>query len=268
MLRSGVQFEGYIVDEVVGHGGSATVYRAHLGADPNHVIALKVLGEHCGRIELARLKREFDFAHRLNHPHVVSVERRGADWLSMQYVDGKTVAALPSLDDRLTALTQIADALDYVHSCCIVHCDVKPTNILVYKDFSQRGAVLIDFGVAHDLAEDHRKRPQQVQASLPYVAPEVLRGLAPWAATDEYALACTAVELITGAPPFEAKTPVALVDAHLNRAPPKVSHRASWLPRAFDSILAKAMAKDPAVRYQSCTQLMTFITRVLATAKA
>jgi eukaryotic-like serine/threonine-protein kinase len=264
VLRPGDEFEGYVVDEVLGHGGSATVYRAHDAAEPQRVIALKMLtDDHRSLAEIARLRREFDFAHRLDHPHVVRVEHRGAGWLSMQYVDGRNVTTLQSLDDRLTALAQIADALDYTHRRGIVHCDVKPSNILVHADFSAGGAVLIDFGVAHALAEDHLKRPQQVHASLPYIAPEVLHGQAPWAATDEYALAATTVELITGAPPFMASTTLGLIEAQLNRPPPAISRTMPSIPRAFDSILAKAMAKDPEVRYQSCTQFMALIRRVL-----
>ncbi|MBV8929290.1 MAG: serine/threonine protein kinase [Mycobacteriaceae bacterium] len=264
MLRRGDEFEGYVVDEVLGHGGSATVYRAHDAVDAHRALALKVLAEdYPTLVEIRRLQREFDFAHRLQHPHIICVERRGREWLSMQYVDGRTVGSLGLLDDRMTALAQIADALDYAHRCGIVHCDVKPSNILVHNDFSVGGAVLIDFGVAHALAEDHLKRPQELQASLPYIAPEVLRGQAPWAATDEYALACTAVELITGAPPFKANTSMGLVDAQLNRPPPQLSRTESSIPRAFDSILAKALAKDPEVRYQSCAQFVALIGRVL-----
>ena len=146
--------------------------------------------------------------------------RRGEGWLTMQLVDGGTAAELDQLDDRLTAMNQIADALDYVHSRGIVHCDVKPSNVLVYKDFSHAGSVLTDFGVAYAVAEDWSKRPQPLVASLPYLAPEMLRGRPPAAATDEYALACTTVELVTGAPPFVAGDAAALAQAQLNRPPP------------------------------------------------
>ncbi len=187
----------------------------------------------------------------------------GDGWLAMELVDGGTVATLSSLADRLAALAQIADALDYTHRLGIVHCDVKPSNILVSQGFSRSGAVLIDFGVAHAVAEDVGRHTTHIEASLPYSAPELLRGQAPSAATDEYALACTAVELITGSPPFSANTPMALVDAHLNRPPPRLSREISWLPHAFDSILAKAMAKSPDNRYVSCTRFISLITQAL-----
>jgi serine/threonine protein kinase len=264
VLRPGEKFEGYVVDEVVGHGGFAMVYRARHASGDQHIIALKVLAEsHHGPAEFFRLQREFDFADRLRHPHVVTVERCGAGWLAMQFVDGGTARATAPLETRLNALGQIADALDYVHLCGIVHCDVKPTNILVHKDFSMGGAVLTDFGVAHALAEDYRKRPQQVQASLPYIAPEVLLGRIPQAATDEYGLACTAVEMLTGAPPFDEPTASALINAHLDSPPPQISRKLDWLPRAVDSIVGRAMAKDPEIRYESCTEFVAMLTKVL-----
>jgi serine/threonine-protein kinase len=145
-----------------------------------------------------------------------------------------------------------------------VHCDVKPANILVFEDFSRGGAVLIDFGVARSLAEDAHHRPMHIEASLPYTAPELLHGRTPSAAVDEYALACTAVELLTGAPPFTATTSIALIDDHLNRPVPRYSRQIDWIPHAFDSILAKAMAKDPDMRYGTCTEFVALITRALS----
>ncbi len=97
---------------------------------------------------------------------------------------------------------------------------MKPTNILVCEDFSRGGAVLIDFGVAHSIAEDAHHRPTHIEASLPYTAPELLHGRAPSAAADEYALACTAVEMLTGSPPFNAITAIALIDDHLQQSGP------------------------------------------------
>lgn len=264
VLSPGDRFEGYVVDEALGHGGYATVYRAHHAAAPDSAVALKVLDErHRHQAQLARLRREFEFAHRLDHAHIITVYQRGPAWLSMELVSGGTAATLSAMPDRLAALTQIADALDYIHNRGIVHCDVKPSNILVHEDFSRDGAVLIDFGVARWITNDIGYHPTNVEASLPYSAPELLTGHAPGAATDEYALACTAVELITGSPPFTASTHFGLVDAHLHRPPPRRSREIDWLPRVFDSILAKAMAKTPGKRYQSCRELASLIARAL-----
>ncbi|MBV9515541.1 MAG: serine/threonine protein kinase [Mycobacteriaceae bacterium] len=263
MLCPGETFEGYVVEDVLGHGGSATVFRAHTCDDPHQAVALKVLADdHRGAADTTRLQREFDFADQLRHPHVVSVYRRGDHWLAMQLVNGATATALERLDDRLTAMEQIADALDYVHRCGIVHCDVKPANVLVYQDFSRGGAVLIDFGVAYAVVEERTKRPQPLVASLPYLAPEMLRGRAPAAASDEYALACTTVELVTGSTPFTAATPAAMAAAQLDEPPPYPSRTFGWLPRGFDGVIGKALAKDPELRYPTCTEFVAAVVKV------
>jgi serine/threonine protein kinase len=263
VVHPGQSFAGYVVENALGHGGEATVYLAR-GAGQPHPVALKVLDEqyrdHAGT---ARLAREYRISNRLRHRHIVAVYDRGQYWMTMQYVDGGNVTRLPSLEAKLEALGQIAAALDYAHHDGVIHSDVKPANILVHQNFSQHGAVLIDFGVAHVLAEDVWHRPAQVMASLPYAAPELLQGRLPQSATDEYALACTALELLTGAPPFTADNELALVDAHLHLPPPEMSRQIPWLTRSFDVILARAIAKDPDRRYPSCTELVHQLTEVV-----
>ncbi|HVQ51346.1 MAG TPA: serine/threonine-protein kinase [Mycobacterium sp.] len=264
MLSPGDSYEGYIVGEHLGQGGFAAVYRAHRPASLDRTVALKVLDDHHRQpAQMAQLKREFDFAHRLDHRHIIRVYECGPGWLAMELIEGGTVSRLQSLASRLIALCEIADALDYAHQHGVVHCDVKPSNILVSQPFSIHGAALIDFGIAHAIPEGVGHRPAHVEASLPYSAPELLRGEAPCAATDEYALACTAFELITGSPPFTATTSIALVDAQLNSPPPKVSRKIDWLPHAFDSIMSKALAKAPDNRYESCSEFISVLTRAV-----
>jgi len=259
------RFDEYVVDGVVGHGGSTTIYRAHDRSEPDRPVALKVLDpRHRDPAWVTRLAREFAFASRLDHPHVVTMYERGQQWLAMQLVTGGTATKLTTMGDRLTALADVASALDFAHVNGIVHCDVKPTNILVFEDFSHGGAVLIDFGAARSLAEDAHHRPTRIEGSLPYTAPELLHGKIPSAAADEYALACTAVQLLTGAPPFTSTSTIALMDDHLNQPVPRYSRRIEWIPHAFDSILAKAMAKDPDLRYESCSEFIRLITRSLS----
>ncbi len=263
MILVGDDFAGYVIDATLGRGGYAAVYRAHRPADPNRQVALKILDEHHrSEGQTARLRREFEFANQLEHPHIVTVYDHGVGWLTMEVIDGGDSSALPNNQARLSALAQIADALDYTHRRGIVHCDVKPTNILVSRDFSR--AVLIDFGVAFSIAKTSGWRATHIEASLPYAAPELLRGKAPSALTDQYALACTAVELLIGSPPFSADTWMELVDAHLSRPVPSYSRNIGWVPRLFDSWLHRALAKIPESRYDSCTDLIKHLGRALA----
>lgn len=268
MGEAGVEFGGYVIDREVGRGGHASVYRAHHSSDPEVPVALKVLDQsHRTPAEQDRLNREFEFAAVLDHPNIVTVYRHGPFWLAMQLVDGGTVKRLRTPEDQLAALAQIAGALDYAHHRGIVHCDVKPANILIPEDFSRGEAVLTDFGSAHAVVEDVWHRPAHfgnAEVSLPYTAPEILRGKPPSAATDEYALACTAVELITGAPPFPAQSAAELVDAHLRRLPPPISDALGSGSRAVDVVIERAMAKFPARRYESCTDFVEQLSRALA----
>ena len=262
----GDDFAGYVIDAMLGRGGYAAVYRAHRPADPNRGVALKVLDEHHRRDDqTARLRREFDFARQLHHTHIVTVYDNGVGWLTMEVIDGGTSSMLEGERNRLTVLSmlaQIADALDYTHRCGIVHCDVKPSNILVSQDFSR--AVLIDFGVAFAVSETAGWHATHIEASLPYTAPELLHGRPPSALTDQYALACTAVELLLGAPPYsKADTWMELVDAHLNRPVPSFSRKIAWVPRTFDSWLHRALAKIPDSRYDSCTELIEHLSDAL-----
>jgi len=260
VLAPGQEFEGYLVECVLGRGGYASVYRVRPSTEPG-VFALKLLdGRHRGPADLARLEREFTLAHRLDHPHIIRMDRLGDGWLTMEFVDGGTIFAVADLRRKLSALAQTADALDFAHGQGIVHCDVKPDNIMM----AERGAVLVDFGVAHVIAQGVGDLPPaHIEASLPYAAPELLCGKSPSAATDEYALACTTIELLTGAPPFKASTTMGLIDAHLNSPPPRISRKRDWVPHAVDSILAKAMAKDPVKRYVSCVEFVSLIARAL-----
>lgn len=282
MVSSSERIAGFVVEDVAGRGGWAVVYRARDAQ--GRLVALKVLNEsHREPAHLDRLRREFEFARRAEHPNVIAMYSAGRGWLAMELIDGRPVTCLSARADQLAALAQIADALDHTHRLGIVHSDVKSANILVDKPFSR--AVLIDFGVAHSLAEDvavrlagdstgrltldparritHQAsapRPQ-VQASLPYSAPELIAGRALSAATDLYGLACTAVEVFTGLPPFTATTPMKMIDQQLNRPPPRISDRADWIPHAVDPVFAKALAKDPERRHESCKEFVAELAR-------
>jgi serine/threonine-protein kinase len=172
VMAPGARIQDFIIEGVIGRGGYAAVYRAHHAARPELVVALKVLDEnHRGPVELERLQKEFAFARQLDHPHVVTVYECGRHWLAMELLSGGSVADAPSLSVRLTALEQIADALDYAHRTGVVHCDVKPSNILLSADFDRFGAKLIDFGVARSADAEPAARTTHLAGTLPYAAP-------------------------------------------------------------------------------------------------
>lgn len=267
MLTAGQIFQGYRIEELLDTGGQAAVFRASssvAGTPP--VIALKVLHEtHRDPTSTAHLHREFRIAHLLTHRHIITVYEQGPYWMGMDYISTHNATALHTHNDILHVLAQIAAALDHAHRYGIIHTDVKPTNILIHQNFPRDGAILIDFGVAHILAEEVWHRPDHILASLPYAAPELITGHLPQAATDEYALACTAVELLTGTPPFTADNPTALIDAQLNLPPPEISSRTPGLPPALNWVIGRAIAKNPDVRYTSCTELVHQISMALHT---
>lgn len=261
----GAGFGGYRIIREVGRGGSAVVYQAQSPeGDQCPPVALKVLAEsHRTALWRTRLDREFEFASELNHPGIVRMYRHGPFWLAMQFLGGGPLTRLRATGDRLAALAQVAAALDYAHHRGIVHGDVKPTNILLPHNFPRSGAVLTDFGSAHAVVDDVNRCQPNPEVSLPYTAPEILLGKAPSAATDEYALACTAVELFTGSPPFVADDAAELVDAHLRHLPPALPGTFGAATRGVDLVVERAMAKYPARRYDSCTEFVAELSRAL-----
>ncbi|MGU3434922.1 serine/threonine-protein kinase [Actinomycetes bacterium M1A6_2h] len=272
MLHHGDVIAGHRIDTLLGHGGSSEVYLA-VDTDGNRV-ALKILTAAEAQTEYGRSRfdREFTIAHELRHPNIVAVYGHGVSndipYTTMQYVDGITAAqlALENRDRRLPPATVshivrgIAAALDYAHQCDILHRDVKPSNILVSED----RALLTDFGIARVL-NDVRPlgRNGRILGSVPYAAPELLQAGHLDGRVDVYALACTFVELISGSPPFPRSTVFGIVSAHLSSPPPSVSWRVPSIPRAVDSIVAKALSKDAADRYPTAGEFVTLLTRAL-----
>ncbi|GAB23289.1 putative serine/threonine protein kinase [Gordonia polyisoprenivorans NBRC 16320 = JCM 10675] len=283
MFGVGETVAGFEIDAVVGHGSSADVYRVHRTGESTP-LALKVLHADDGDTGRARerFEREFGIASLLDHPHIVAMVSRGEVlvdsspprtqlWLAMQYVAGPSAMSLIPREDQqprvpavLRVAAQIGDALDYAHSREILHRDVKPANILLTSTSDDTDAVLSDFGIAR-LLDDTRPlaRNGRVQGSIAYAAPELLQAQQLSPATDVYSFACSLVELFTGLPPFPRSTPFAITYAHLRDEPPKLTRRRDWLPSALNSVFAKALAKKPEERYQTCTEFVDIITRAL-----
>jgi serine/threonine protein kinase, bacterial len=223
-----------------------------------------------------RFEREADLAATLWHPHIVGVHDRGEDhgrlWIAMDYVAGHDAAALvrdqwpngmpPT--EVAAIVTAVAEALDYAHTRQLLHRDVKPANILLTDDASDKRRILLaDFGIArHTEDTAGLTATNMTVGSVNYTAPEQLMGEPIDARADQYALAATAYHLLTGTVPFPHANPAVVISRHLNTAPPSLASTHPELA-TLDPVLATAMAKNPEDRYPSTTDFATALTTTL-----
>ena len=224
-------------------------------------VAIKVLDERVADDEelRRRFRREALAAARLSgNPHVVTIydigEWAGRPFIVMEYLSGGTVAERArsrpvSAAEAIDWLSQVAEALDAAHELGIVHRDVKPANLLFDTD---EKIVVADFGIAR-VADDTTgvTAAGTVLGTAGYLAPEQALGQPATEASDRYALAVVAYELLTGGRPFARESTTAEAAAHIHESAPRASGRAVGLPRAIDEVFERALAKDPAERYPS-----------------
>jgi len=255
--RVGSEFLGYRIEELLGRGGMGVVYRAY---DPRlkRSVALKLLAPEYASDERFRERflRETELAASLEHPNVVPIhdagEVSGQLYLVMRYVEGEDLKRLLQEAGRLeptralSVCAQVAEALDAAHARGLVHRDVKPSNVLL----DVRGhAYLADFGLTRRLSEQAPGFDAGLSLGTPsYVAPEQIEGKRAEGEADQYSLACLLYECLAGKPPFPRGSEAATLFAHLEEEPPR-------LP-GLEGVLAKGLAKDPALRYDSCAELV------------
>ncbi|WP_445169010.1 serine/threonine-protein kinase [Mycolicibacterium sp. Dal123E01] len=269
MLPEGTDIGGYRIERVLGSGGMGTVYLARHPQLPRSD-ALKVLSaEFSVDPEFrARFLREADLAAMLDHPNIVRVYSRGTTasgqlWIAMQFVDGTDAGAQltsgPMRPQRVAHIVgQIARALDYAHQRGIVHRDIKPANFLLSgAPGPQERVLLADFGIARALNESTRLTATGAMvATVAYAAPEVIDGRPSDYRADIYSLGCTLYRMLTNKAPFaESGTLAAMMLAHVQQPPPRVTDAVPGLPAAINEVVATAMAKDPAGRYRSAREL-------------
>ena len=274
MLTSGSTIAGYRIEGVLGQGQMGTVYLARSPDLPRYE-SLKVLNRELSDDEAfeARFLREAEVVSQLNHPNIVTVYRRGHDdghlWIAMEYVPG-TDADSALRQGRMPParavhiIEQIASALDYAHQRRVVHRDVKPANFLLSDEPSDHERVLLaDFGVARYRGQNEISLAGSVIATVAYAAPEVLAGRPSDGRADLYSLGCSLYRLLTGQTPYPNGNTATVIEAHLEQPPPRVTDLVPGLPRAIDNVIATAMAKDPARRYQSGRELAAAAARAL-----
>jgi hypothetical protein len=211
---------------------------------------------------VGRFRREGRLQASLEHPHAVTVYDAGESehglYLAMQLVPGATLAEL--LADRklplrraLALLRQVAEAIDATHAARLVHRDVKPQNVLVGEDDD---AYLGDFGLTRDGDASSVTADGRLVGTIPYLAPELIRGEEADAASDRYAFAATAFECLTGTVVFPRYSHAAMLAAQANEPPPAISKRRRELPEALDAVFRRALAKQPGERFGSATALV------------
>ncbi|MFJ4654937.1 serine/threonine-protein kinase [Nocardia sp. NPDC088792] len=279
ILEPGTVFAGYRIERVLGRGSMGTVYLAAHPRLPRHD-ALKVLSpSHSGDFEFsARFAREAELVATLEHPNVVAVYDRGLErgclWLAMGFADGIDAGELirrhPSGVEPARALHIVREAargLDEAHRRGLLHRDIKPANILLESRGGEPDRVYVsDFGLARSAADAGTLTVAgDLVRNLSFAAPELLAGQPADHRADVYALGCTLFELLTGSVPFAGTGAAAQVRAHMTEPPPRPAQYVRGLPAALDAVIARALAKDPAQRYESCGALAAAATAAFDT---
>src|SRR5439155_6694600 len=262
----------YRLIELLGQGGMATIYRANdaqLGRD----VAVKLLRPEYGRDPDfgERFRHEAKAAASLNDPNIVSVFDYGQDeagpYIVMELVDGedlstvirRTGALPPRQAARIAA--EVARALGAAHARGIVHRDVKPGNVLLARD----GRVKVtDFGIARAIAEAQMTLPGTTLGSVHYFSPEQVRGESASELSDIYALGIVLYELLTGRRPWEGDTAAAVALARLSGSVPMPSGVRAGIPPTLEAIDRKALAPDPADRFQTANAMANALDTFLA----
>jgi Protein kinase domain/TPM domain len=278
-LTEGQVFAGYTIIRRLGTGGMGQVYLAQHPRLPRRD-ALKILpAELTANDEFRqRFNREADLAASLYHEHIVGIHDRGEYdgqlWISMDYVEGTDAAKLlrsqyPSgmpKADVVQIISSVADALDYAHSRGLLHRDVKPANILLTDASPRRRILLADFGIARELGEiSGLTATNMLVGTTAYCAPEQLQGADLDGRADQYALGCTAFDLLTGSAPFRHSNPAVVITQHLSAPPPHISERRPDLAD-LDGPIARALAKKPDDRYPTCSDFAAALGSQLNTA--
>jgi hypothetical protein len=280
-FAAGSQVAGYRLEEQIGQGGMAVVFRAY-DSRLDRYVALKIMAPGLALDDAFRQRfiRESRAAAAVDDAHIIPVfeagEESGVLFIAMRFVRGGDVRSLldragPLSPRRATEIiSQVASALDSAHARGLVHRDVKPANMLLDEstDSDRPDHVyLSDFGLTKEsLAAPGLTSTGQFLGTLDYVAPEQIEGRPVDGRTDLYALACATFELLTGAPPFRRDQGMAVMYAQVSEPPPRLSSRRPGLPASVDDIMNRALAKSPADRYASCQEFAGALRRAFGLA--
>jgi serine/threonine-protein kinase len=254
----------YKLLQPIGQGGMSVVYKAQ-DLSLGRLVAVKVLRDTLTADTefLARFQQEARNAANLAHPNIVTVHDFGKDggryYIVMEYIEGKDLKSLIK-DDGPFPVTRAIDVavqtcagVGYAHRAGLVHCDIKPQNLLITED----GRVKItDFGIARALSTIRPGETTDVVWGSPqYYSPEQAAGEHPTPASDVYSIGVVMFEMLAGRLPFVASTQQALAMLHLREEPPLLSMFNPQVPEALERIVHKVLAKEPSARYRTADQL-------------
>lgn len=254
----------YKIIKQLGAGGTALVFKAQ-DLSLSRVVAIKVLRESLTNDAefLNRFQQEARAAANLTHPNIVTIHDFGIDgrryYIVMEHIEGQNLKSLIrqgapfSLDRTLTYTIQMCAGIGYAHRAGLVHCDVKPQNMLVTPEGRLK---VTDFGIARALASIHPNESNDVVWGSPqYFSPEQAAGEAPTPSSDVYSIGVVLFEMLTGRLPFQAQDPQNLALMHVRTPPPAPSMYNPEIPEAMEQIAMKVLAKEPAARYRTADQL-------------
>jgi len=269
----GQQIDTYRIEARLGAGGMGAVYRAYDVALARRV-ALKIMHEQFA--SQAQFQRRFmqeaQAIARLSHPAIVIIHRfdnkQGYLYIVMEYINGLSLGAyikqlanrnqVMLLSETAHIIAQVADALGYAHRQGVVHRDIKPDNVLIkpLEQPEREGeppvrAVVTDFGLAKLLQGGIETQSGTFMGTLPYMSPEQALAKEVDGRSDIYSLGVVLYQLATGQLPFDIKTPTEAVLKHLNEVPPPPRQLQPGLPAALEAVITRALAKEPADRYQT-----------------
>ena len=270
----------YRVDEMAGQGGMSAVYKAY---DPNlkRVVAIKTIHSNLADDPrfLARFEEEATAVAKLRHPNIVQVFDYSHDedlyYMVQEFVPGETLQErlrrlnkagkrMP-LSEAIEITLNTADAAGYAHRRGMIHRDIKPANIML--DVHGQ-AILMDFGIVKLLGAGHQTATGAVVGTALYMPPEVIQGEVPDARSDLYSLGVTLYEMVSGRPPFEADSTMALMMMHVQHPVPDLRALRPGVPDALIAVIEKALAKNRADRYGSMAELATALREAMAQVEA
>ena len=249
----------YELQEKIGGGGMADVYKA-MDLVLGRTVAVKVLHEQFKSDQefITKFQREAQAAAQLSHPNIVNIYDVGASegdhYIVMEYVPGSTLKDLIKqqghlpVAEALRIAGEIASALAHAHMHGLVHCDIKPHNILMMPDGTAKVA---DFGIARAVTESTMTYSGNVVGSVHYFSPEQARGTLITPKSDVYSLGVVLYEMLTGQLPFTGATPVSIAMKHLQEEPVPVRQLDPSIPPVAEAVVSRAMSKDPEQRPDS-----------------